>query len=87
MTVDLVKYRTLIGVLVAIGALLGGLALLAMDQRGAAYGAFATAIVGVIGSLALKGGVGVLAGGNGAKGAWKALTTDAKPDDPQEPKP
>lgn len=82
MTIDLVKYRTLIGVLVAIGALLGGLALLAVDQRGAAYGAFSLAVVGVVGSLAMKGGVGVLANGNGLKGAKAALMTEAKPGEP-----
>lgn len=83
--IELEKYRTLVGVLVAIGALLGGLALLAVDQRGAAYGAFSLAIVGVVGALAAKGGVGVLAKGTGVKGAKDTLMTDATPG--EEPKP
>lgn len=79
MRIALEKYRTLTGVLVAILALLAGLWLLAEDQRGAAYGAFSLAVVGVVGALAAKGGVGVLANGAGIKGAKDALMTDAKP--------
>ena len=82
--IDLVKYRTLIGVLVAIAALLGGLALLAVDQRGAAYGSFATGVAAVVAWLAGKGSVGVLANGTGVKGAVATLTTEAKPG--EEPK-
>lgn len=82
--ISLEKYRTLVGVLVAIAALLGGLALLAVDQRGAAYGAFSLAVVGVIGSLAAKGSVGVLAKGTGTSGAKAVLTTSAQPGEEQK---
>lgn len=75
-------YRTLFGFCLAIVALVGGLALLAADQRGAAYGAFSLAVVGLFMGLAGKSSVGALAQGTGIKGAIATLTTDAKPGDP-----
>lgn len=83
--VDLVKYRTLIGALVAIVALVVGLGLLEVGARAGAYAAFAAAVVAVVVALAGKGATGVLAQGSGTKGAWEALTTDRKPGEPPAP--
>lgn len=77
--------RTLIGFTIAIVALVVGLAFLQADQRAGAYTAFSVAVVGVFLGLAGKGATGVLANGTGAAGAWRTLTTDAKPGDPPSP--
>jgi uncharacterized membrane protein YeaQ/YmgE (transglycosylase-associated protein family) len=79
--------RTLIGVLFAMACLVAGLFLLAVEQRGAAYGAFSLAIVGVVGALAGKASVDALAAGGGVSGAKAALMTPAKPGDPPAPSP
>jgi uncharacterized membrane protein YeaQ/YmgE (transglycosylase-associated protein family) len=79
--------RTLIGVLFAMACLVAGLFLLAVEQRGAAYGAFSLAIVGVVGALAGKASVEALAAGGGVEGAKAALLTNSKPGDPPAPPP
>jgi hypothetical protein len=77
--------RTLITSLFAMACLVAGLFLLAVEQRGAAYGAFSLAIVGVVTALAGKASVDALAQGGGVAGAKAALLTDAKPGEPPAP--
>lgn len=47
--------------------------------------ALTDAVVWLVAVVALKASVQHLAGGGGARGAWKALTTSAKPGDPEPP--
>lgn len=77
--------RTLIATLFAEVMLLAGFALLAEGQRGAAYGAFSLAVVGVATALATKASVDALSQGDGIKGAFKNLTTSKRPGEPEDP--
>ena len=85
--------RTLIAALFAMSSLLAGFSLLEANQRGAAYGAFSLAVVGVVGAIATKASVDALSSGDGVKGAKANLMTAKKPgeelppDPPQAPQP
>jgi hypothetical protein len=74
--------RTLLATLFAETMLLAGLALLSDGQRGAAYGAFSLAVVGVATAFAGKASIEALAQGGGIQGAKDALLTSAKPGEP-----
>jgi hypothetical protein len=80
-------YRTLFAGMIAMGCLVAGIVLVEAGDRGNAFFAFAGGIVGVMGTLAGKAAVGLLADGNGISGAKNALMTSAKPGTPAPPKP
>jgi len=76
--------RTAVFALVAMAFLLAGfLAVVRWAQGGEVYGAYAAAISFIVASVAGKHATETLATGGGIAGAWRALTTDAKPKDPE----
>lgn len=79
--------RTFAFSVIALGFLLAGLYLcLRWPVAGiAVFTAFAGAVVVIVGAVAGKSAVEHLAGGGGIAGAWRALTTDAKPEPPKPP--
>lgn len=76
--------RTALFSVVALGFLLAGLYMsLRMPTAGVAiFTSFAGAIVMIVIAVASKSAVEHLAGGGGIQGAWKALATSAKPEEP-----
>jgi hypothetical protein len=73
--------RTFIFSIVALAFLTSGLAMsLGHPVAGIAlFSSFATSVVGIVFAVAGKSTVSSLGEGTGVKGAWAALTTDAKP--------
>ena len=70
----------------ALAFLLVGLVLCVVLNRGEAlYSSFSTAVGMVVGAIAIKHGVDGLAQGSGVRGAWKNLTTDARPGEDDKP--
>ena len=86
---DIKGLRTFIFSIVALAFLTSGLAMsLGHPVAGIAlFGSFATSIVGIVFAVAGKSAVGSLGEGTGVKGAWVALTTDAKPGTATPPSP
>jgi hypothetical protein len=80
-------YRTLFAGVLAMGCLVAGIVLVEAGDRGSAFFAFASGIVGVMATLAGKSAVGLLADGTGIQGAKNSLMTNAKPGTPAPPKP
>jgi hypothetical protein len=72
--------RTLLFSLYAATILLAGFALVEPGGRAPAFTFFAGALVGIVGAVATKSAVGVLAGGGGIEGAKAALMTAEKPE-------
>jgi hypothetical protein len=82
---SLVGHRTLTFGLVALVALVLGLGLLRIEDRGSAYVFFAGGVASLMVAVAGKSAVGSLAQGGGVKGAAAVLMTDAKPAPPPVP--
>lgn len=76
-------HRTLLIALAGLGSLLGGASIVNNEKM---YDSLMWGVVLIVLSIATRSGVEALAGGGGAKGAFKALMTDAKPDT-KEPTP
>jgi hypothetical protein len=79
---NLTGSRTLIGLLGALGVLLAGLWLVEPAARGAVYGFFAGAVVGLLSAQVVKSSVGLATNGEGLKGGLENLLTAKKPGDP-----